>query len=322
MTASPLLTWFASTYRPLKPRLKKKKSVQGYESTIRGFAAFLVKRDGQLRVTAHPEDLIDVNIGGYMLSLSETHEPPTVNKHRRYLLALARVAKRKRLIEELPEIDKVAEFTRDPECWSIDEMGAILDAAAGLKGHVGPERIPASIFWTAILWTVFNTGYRISALMALAARDVHLDEAWILARAEDGKDKQDQRIDLLPQTIEALRNLNFGRLPRVFDDWPYDRGGDQWKTLNKYLRAILTHAGLPTTAKDLWHKFRRVFATYITASSSIETASKLLGHSSVVVTRRYLDAKKLTSPQVRDLLPRPVARQLKLFTPARAEFAG
>jgi integrase len=307
-----LMAWFTGFYRPLKPKLKKPKTVQGYETTIRALAKFLCARDTN-RTDVGPEDLIDVNIGGLMLALGEQgRQPPTINKHRRYLLALARLACKKRFIAELPEIDKVAEFEREPECWSIEEFGRILEAAVGMPGTVGES--PAGVFWPALIWADLNTGFRITALMSVRSEDVDLDQATIKVRPEYQKDRAGQTIDLLPETVEALRSLNYRHLPRVFDDWPYDRGQEQWKTLNKGLRQILARAGLPATSRDLWHKIRRTFATYIAAASDVETARVLCGHSHSRITRRYLDQRKLTRPLVANLLPRPVvARQLKLF---------
>lgn len=312
-SSTPLEPWFQSVYRPLKPRMSSPASVESHLGTISKFAAYLREKFGQPR--ANVEDLVDYKIGGFMLWMVETgRAPTTANKHRRNLMALAGLACKRKLIDEVPDIDRMAEYQREPECWSIDEMANILVVAAQQKGMIGEA--PASIWWPAIIWTAFNTGYRIGALMSIRSCDVRLDEARLNVRPEHQKDKADQPVFLLAETVEALRLLNYRHLERVFEDWPYDRGARQWKTLTKRLRGILATAGLPTSSKDLWHKFRRVFATYITAASDIETARQLCGHSHARITMRYVDRQKVKSPQARDLLPRPnVARQLKLFQP-------
>jgi integrase len=317
--------WFEQVYRPLKRKLKKQATFDDYATLRLHFKHYLIERDakqGIVRTNAYPADLSDINIGGYMAWKEAAHkvgkkefpacQPPTINKHRRYLMAMAAIAKKKGFIAELPDVERCAEFDREPECWSIEEMGAILDAASTETGMIGES--PARLWWQAIIWMVFNTGFRISALMSVKSCDVQLDKRWLIVRAEQQKDKADQPMDLLPETIAALHALNFKHLACVFDDWPYDRGQRQWKTLNKYLKRILERAGLSAGRKDLWHKYRRTFATYITANSDLETARSLCGHSNSKTTKRYIDPRKLKTPLVANLLPRPqVARQLKLF---------
>lgn len=313
-----LLDWFEDIFRPLKPKLKAKKSVGDYRTFIKHFGEFLIEREekrGRMRGLAQVSDLTDVNGGGYMLWQAEKgRDPGTINKHRRLFRALAKVALRRRHIAEFPDVEKVSEFEREPDCWSIEEMGLIIEAAGMMPGMVGET--PARLWWPAIIWMVFNTGFRISALMAVESKDVDLANGWLIVRAEQQKDRSDQPIDLLPETIAALNAINFKHLKFVFDDWPHDRGGEQWKTLNKHLRRILAKAGLSHGKRDLWHKFRRVFATYIVAASDIETARAKCGHSTSKITWRYVDKKKIKTPMVKDLLPRPqVARQLQLFKP-------
>ncbi len=254
---------------------------------------------------------------------------PTANKVRRAMRAIWEYAAEPDFnlgIAPPPKIDKYREPKREPTCWSIDEFGQILFAASELDGMVGS--IPRSTWFTALLWLVYNSGLRISAAMATQWDWIDMAERRLVVepefRDDDGnmqrvqKDDEGQMVQLLPETVEALRPLlRAGRPPGVFDDWPYDRGCEQWVALNRVLRTCLIDAGLRPDAesvskRDYFHKIRRVFATYITIESGIETARQMLGHSTVQVTWRYIDKSKLPQKSQADLLPCPRPQALRI----------
>ncbi len=297
------------------------RTVTAYQNDLDRFRQWHRERTGR-----EPEldDLTPANIEGAMSwQLGRGRAKPTANKLRRHLLAIRNYAVR---CGELPPlaptqtVDAVKEPHREPDCWTLSQWERILDAATRLRGTVG--EVPAAVFAEALLRTVYNTGARISAVMQIKTDLVDLDAGVLLIHAEAQKDAEDLRVTLLPRTVAALRSLGaHGRLPRLFDDWPHDRKVTQWPALNRLLKRLLVDAGLfaspeAVTRRDLWHKVRRTFATAITAKAGMAVAQSMLGHSSLDVTRRYVDRSKLDVPSAATLLVDPSPGQLRLFTPA------
>jgi integrase len=80
------------------------------------------------------------------------------------------------------------------------------------------------------LVTVYMTGWRIGALLALRQDDVDLDAGAAFTRAEDNKGRRDQRITLHPVVAEHLRKLTCF-IPCFFP-WNKDRRellGEFWR---------------------------------------------------------------------------------------------
>lgn len=237
---------------------------------------------------------------------------PTANKLARTIAAVWRYAHRRGMIDTLPAVDRLPELLKEPECWSMDEFTRILDAAERMTGTVG--QVSSSVFWPALLWTVLNTGSRISAVMRAPTSGLDLAGGWIKVPAEVQKHRKDMLFDLLPETRQALIALApVGRLDTVFGDWSHDRRSRGWRALTAGYRRILRAAGLPDDRRDLWHKVRRTFATLIAAKGGESVAQSLLGHSSIHVTRRYLDQRKLERPSVVSLLDIPRGHRLRVY---------
>jgi hypothetical protein len=64
-------------------------------------------------------------------------------------------------------------------------------------------------------------------------------------------------------------------------------------------------AGLPHGQYDLFHKLRRTNATAVCEAAGEEATMRQLGHSSMSVTRRYIDTSKLSAPRIVDSMRRP-----------------
>jgi integrase len=302
---------FESSY-VLKPRV-----ASGSKATVVDYRIQLRHLDRYFQSIAGREMLItdfsDQVIFGAMKSrLDSGCTVDTANKLRAFAVALWNHA-----CDRFPDvaprpprrIDKFRPPKRDPECWSQEEFELILRAANKLCGTVGD--VALSEFADCLLRVEYNSGARISAVMSIETAWVDVSSAQLVIRAEAQKDDEDQTVRLLPGTMDAIARLHVrGRLPRLFDDWPYDRSVVQWPALNNLLAGLIVDAGLrpnraAVTRRDLWHKIRRTFATYITIKAGIETAREMLGHSSVEVTRRYVDKSKLGRRSQADLLTDP-----------------
>jgi integrase len=77
------------------------------------------------------------------------------------------------------------------------------------------------------------------------------------------------------------------------------------EAIHEHFRSILKRAGVYCKGEDTFHKLRRTCATHLTAAVGIEAASRQLGHSSVQMTRRYVDVRLTGQHNAAEHLPRP-----------------
>jgi len=245
-------------------------------------------------------------------------------KHRRHLLALWKYSRRRRFwrdnLDERPEepdIDPIRTPKREPEAWTIDQLGRILQAAVTLPGSICG--IAARDWWPGLILTVYDTSLRISPIMYAPASAIDLEMGRFRVMAEFQKHDADQGFTLHGQTLEILRRFVRCNMERAFP-WPYDPKGN-WQKLRRGLREILTLAGLPIGPKDLFHKLRKTSLSYTKKEAGLDAAVDQAGHSSAQVTiRHYLDPTITGGRDAALKLPRPVyeSRQLRLFPPDAA----
>lgn len=245
--------------------------------------------------------------------------PPTVNKHLRYLRTLWNFLHAEDVLPKRFRLQETSELKREPRCWSQLEFTAILRSAMDLRGKVGD--VPSNVWWPALILVMYAVGCRINAIMRIAVADLDLEAGTVLVRAETQKQKDDQLFTLIPEAVAALRLMRPDRLALVFEEWTFDQpnaktGRRDWRTLTRHYRKILQRAGLPDSRRDLFHKVRRTFGTFIAAAAGRGAAKELLGHSTEKVTERYLDKRFLALPNAAELLQRPsVPIQLRLLPP-------
>lgn len=305
-----LLQEFFDTVYSLRPRMRSPRSVSYYRQEI-----------GKLcRYAGHavliPELSESLLLGSCQAQLKAGRSYATLQKHQTAIAALWAYAfkRRKTLSVEVPpvpELDRWPKYDREPEAWSIGELSHLLSAASRLPGEVGISRIPASLWWPTLILTCYETGGRISAIMAAKSADFSFDDKTLLLRCEAAKDKADSLCFLSSQLCELLKQV-VGH-ETVFGAWPYDRSrADAWPALNRKFGSIAEAAGLELRKGDKFHRLRRTFATEIASHRGEAIAQSLLGHSALSVTRRYLDKKKLQLPKGNEILSQPTIERLKV----------
>lgn len=294
-----------------------------YQLQVDNLTRYL-RQDGTLGAdeAARLEHLTHLHIAGAMhWQLGRGRSNATANKLRRTLLAILNEARRQRLDVEPPEmVKKLKEHRHPPTAWTVDQFARLLEAAATLDNP--RMRVPAeSTFFQALLLLLYNSGLRMNTAMQAEWR--WLDWPGKLLHVPPHAQKHDEgaTICLLDHTVDALRPLHTGEHGRLFGHWPFDPQGRPWKTLRNHLRVCLFRAGLiespddDTAARKGFHMIRRTFATHVARSSSVETASRLLGHSSVSITLRYyVDLTQLGRPSERDLLPPIKPQRLRVVS--------
>ena len=151
------------------------------------------------------------------------------------------------------------------------------------------RRAPTGIRNRALLTLLYRSGLRVSEALAIRPSDVNLGSHSI--RLLDSKSGQPQTRGFHPSAEDALarwldtrRSLGIrGRLFCTLQGAPlsadYVRG---------VMRRLAAKAGIEKRVHP--HGLRHTFAVELEAAGApVTTISKLLGHSSVAVTARYLD---------------------------------
>lgn len=223
--------------------------------------------------------------------------PATANQSRGHIIALWRYAYRKKLIDKLPDVEKLREPKRLPKAWSVEEVGRILDSCREQKGLVAG--IPAAAWWRAFILVLYDTGLRRRAASLIQRTDLNFEDGWLTVRPEDQKQNAEQQFRLSPETIEAIRAIWLLERLLLFA-WTREQR-QMWRDYT----TILERAGLTHGPKDKFHKIRRTTATHIASTAGIAAACHHLGHSSEAMTKRYIDPRFTQTRDAVDFLPRP-----------------
>ena len=163
---------------------------------------------------------------------------------------------------------------RLPEPFSREEVARLLKAAEYNPKH------------RMLLVTSYATGLRLSELVHLQVADIHSER--MLIRVNQGKGRKDRYTLLSPRLLSELRDywrlyrpvrwLFPGRLPSE----PLSDGSAQRVFYKAKKLARLTHGhGI--------HTLRHSFASHLLeAGVDLPTLQRLLGHTSLATTARYL----------------------------------
>lgn len=226
----------------------------------------------------------------------------TGNSLRKKLCCLWRLACRKGILREWPELENIPEPARTPIAWTRPQLEALFAELSRQTGTVCG--IPANRWWTALHLFLWNTGERIGAVLQLRWENVDLAGGWVNVAAETRKGKKaDKLFKLGADTIDAIRRIAKPERERVF---PFDRDRS---TLWLRYRKLLKRAGLPHGRKYKFHCVRKSVATHYEAAGGNATA--LLGHSSRAVTEAYLDPRLIPQLYAADVLFQPGAVAVK-----------
>jgi integrase/recombinase XerD len=165
-----------------------------------------------------------------------------------------------------------------PDILSRNEVARILDAA-----HQPMHR--------AFLMTTYAAGLRVSEACTL--RTVHVDSERMMIRVVSGKGNRDRYTLLPPQLLDALRRYWKQARPKGWlfpkpsrPDQPFDIQTAQRIFYRcKRTAGIAKHGGI--------HSLRHAFATHLLESGvDLHTIQRLLGHSDISTTTRYLHLKQ------------------------------
>lgn len=292
-----LMDYFERTFRPLRLAGRKPKTVERYRINLRHFN----------RALGRPATLADLNDESVTMAMGWVVEArgdnnTTANNLRSHLLSIWRFAHRKGHVELGPDVASLREPKRHPRCWSEAQIALLVKTAylgECFRGRLAMVNlIPANLFWTGLLLTVYDTGARIGAILKAPVEALDLETGHILIEAETQKQYADQPFKLTPETCAILKQIAHVERERLFP-WPHSES-----TLYNHLRRVLKTAGLPHGRREKFHKIRRTTATFSEIYVGRGTATAYLGHSSAAVTRAYIDTTRLPDFRVAEQLPR------------------
>lgn len=288
-----LLNAFRSKYQPAKLRQATADTAAHYERTVSLLYSFAGRE-----LTF--QDLTDELVEDFLSDCFERGvKAGTCNHYRADVLALWRFGWKKRLTNELPrDVPKLQVEQPIVDAWNTAELERIIDAASQLAGDVC--EIPGNIWWPAFILTLYDTGLRFNAVMLRKTSDLDLNTGWLSVDAGDQKQRKGQALKLHDDTLRLARAMKPANREFLFP-WPFSCD----HKIRDVYREILKAAGLPSSSRCLFHKLRRTSATFVAAATDENTARDHLGHSSVTVTRRYLDPRQMSAVAAADLISRP-----------------
>lgn len=286
--------FFATVYRPLRLRSRSPETSRLHVSAIASYSRWL-------RRPATLDDLEDLSLAAFLEARTavDRRSPYTVERERSSLMALARLAFERRMIDRIPTCPPTLLPRRVPRAWSPEQFSRVLTVARAMPGQVGA--VPAATFWPAILLCAWETGERVGALMDADPRDFHRRQdgsATLTIQPEARKGGREGRVySLSPGTAAAVAAVCGA--DRVF---PWPRGATY---LWDRLRVLFQKAGVAGKRVG-FHQIRRTAASHYAAAGG--DAAEFLGHAagsgSKVAAAWYVDPSLAPKRPAWELLPK------------------
>lgn len=281
--------FFRDYYAPLRLRGRSESTARLYANTLRQFGRWLGR-------PASLDDLSDLSVSRYLIHRAGERSPLTAEKERTQLLALARLACDRGLRTVRPCVPPQPVPRRVPRAWTLEQLRALVAATQTEPGTIGA--VPARVWYTALVLTLWQSAERVGAVLAVPADDYCRPN--LLIAAEHRKGRRSDKLHSLSteccDLLDVLAKANAGK--RLFD-WPLS-----YVYLWARFSSIVERAGLPNDRRNKFHALRRAAATWFASRGG--DATRLLDHSSPRVTvQYYLDPRMLdTGPRPCDVLPR------------------
>jgi integrase len=298
----PTLEGFAEEFLAYQATLNKPAVVEQKRMILR---VHLLPAFGKRRLDQIDERAIDaytVKKLEHITPRGTPIEPVTVNKHLKLLGRILRVARKWKLIRELPEITLLKERKSDFDFLDFEEAKAFLAGAA--------EHRPA---WHPYMVVAIRTGLRVGEMVALHWTDVDLDRGRLhVQRSYSRKTKEfsttkndkHRELPLTWDAIEALR-VQRGRVDGelVFarkNGEPYDGDAAQY-AIDKIAEGI----GMRHIHN---HVLRHTFASHaVMHGIPIRQVQEWLGHATLTMTLRYAHLAKSVGDDLIQRLAPPAA---------------
>ncbi|MEI8018009.1 MAG: tyrosine-type recombinase/integrase [Schlesneria sp.] len=280
----------------------EKTTIGTYEVAVNKFDRWKVDRD---RSPCRTEDLSVPLVSDWLshLTSEEKLKPKTVNSYRSSVNAVWSGAMKAGLSNEANNrlVPSCRVPHKIPIAWTLDELRLLVEAAKAKKGRRKNRwNTLRRDFWLGLYLFLYDTGARFGAALALECQHVNIRRNVVTLQAESSKTKTDQLVSISDETAEILERLIADGHELVFPN-----GVNRQELYDEHKRTLQS-VGLPFDRYHMFHCIRKTTATQLSIASSIEEASKTLGHTSTRITKRtYVDSRQLPFVRASQLLPRP-----------------
>lgn len=252
-------------------------------------------------------------LADYLHRLAELdYAPATINKHRRWLLAILRYAGPKAdrhwdargILPQVPWTRAWPSPTHLPRSMSEESLARLLSACSAAR-QPRNDGIEAAQWWRLLLWLVAETGLRINAARLIRQADIDWQGGWLLARSGSAKTRREQLFKLQSDLLTALGRLR--RDGQWLFAWPGidpESEAARRRFYGKWNR-IQQAAGIPRSQwRDAgWQALRRMRGSLVARYFGPQAAQIAMGHTTIATTlRHYLDHQLLEA--IADGVPR------------------
>lgn len=207
-------------------------------------------------------------------------KPKTVNNHLSMVRSVLATAHEWGMLTSIPRVRWVRVPEPATQFLSNEEVARLLTAAS-------------AEFWRPFITFLVHTGARFGEAAALRWEDLEIEAASPVVHIRRGvasgfvgstKTGKHREVPLIPSVLRELRAFRHDR-PFVFCR-PADGKFFDPASTRKHLHAICDRAGVRRIS---WHVLRHTFATELTRRGApLPAVQKLLGHSTIKMTERYI----------------------------------
>jgi site-specific recombinase XerD len=242
------------------------RTVEAYLAGVKGLAKYYMRA---------PDQLSDAAVQRYLLHLREERQlsSSTCNQIRCALKCFYEVTVRRP--QAALTVPPLRQAQKLPEILSREEVERIVAATRTLR-----ERV--------LLLATYGGGLRVSEVVALRPADLDVERAVI--RVEQGKGKKDRYTVLAERLVREVGQyyIVYGRP----EHWVFPQRADATRHMDaasaqKIYTTAKRRAGVEKVGGI--HAMRHAFATHsLEAGVDLPTLGRMLGHTSVTTTMRYL----------------------------------
>jgi len=193
--------------------------------------------------------------------------------------------------EEIPEFETVKKPSHLPDCLSMEEVEALLNAPDIDKIDEIRDK--------AMLETMYSSGLRVSELIALEIKNVNLNRGVIQVFGKGAKERKvplgDYAIEYINRYIELVRNKNHNKNSKYLFLSRYGQPITR-QYFFKMIRKYALRAGIDRPISP--HILRHSFATHLLENNAdLRAVQEMLGHTNIATTQIYthVSSRRMTS---------------------------
>ena len=263
-----------------------KQTVISYSEDLKQFFIFFENRK-------NVEDLVSEDLNEFLrhelaIGLSISTSMRRLSSTKNFFLFL----KREGYFQgEIPEIESLKKPEHLPNCLTVEEVEALLDAPNIEK--------PDGLRDRAMLETMYASGLRVSELLSLEMARVNCKKAIITVFGKGAKERKvplgDFAIEYIERYIKEVRRKNPGKDSKYLF---LNRYGEPLSRqyFFKQIKKYALEAGIQTSISP--HTLRHCFATHLLENGAqLRVVQEMLGHTNLATTQIYthISTKRILS---------------------------